>query len=49
METTQTEDIITIEAQPMESWKTNKVNEYTIEVVLSTSSNTMNLKNIIAK
>jgi len=42
--TTQAEDTITISARPVEAWQTDKANEFTIKVVLSTSDNARDLK-----
>ena len=42
--TTQGEDTVTIRAQPVEAWKTDKANESTIKVVLSVSDNSRDLK-----
>lgn len=40
------EDIITLEAQPMEARQSGKVHEFTIEVAVSVSNNASNLKSV---
>ena len=47
--TTQAEDTITIRAQPVEAWQTDKANEFTIKVVLSVSDNAKDLKSTLIK
>ena len=47
--TTQAEDTVTIRTHPVEAWQTDRANEFTIKVVLSTSDNARDLKGTLVK